>query len=299
MISEQWAELLEPGLRSLFEIQRSALAAESRVPLLFNIQTSNKAAEHNLGIGGFGDWKEYKGRVEYDQFEKGFQTNYTHIEFIDGFKVARSLVDDDLYNVINPMPRGLAMAGMRKREKDAASVFNNAFSASYVGGDSVALCSASHPYSPSNASTQGNAGTTALSYDAVEATRKLMRAYKDDRGEMVPISPDTLVVPPGLEETAWTVFNTVNKPGTANNDGNFVRSKLNKVIVWDYLSDTNNWFMVDSMLAKMYLNWYDRVPMEFAMDPTSDFSLEARFRGYMRYSYGWDDWRFIYGHNVT
>ena len=299
MISEQWAELLEPGLRTLFEIQRSALAAESRVPLLFNIQTSNKAAEHNLGIGGFGDWKEYKGRVEYDQFEKGFQTNYTHIEFIDGFKVARSLVDDDLYNVINPMPRGLAMAGMRKREKDAASVFNNAFSASYVGGDSVALCSASHPYSPSNATVQGNAGTTALSYDAVEATRKLMRAYKDDRGELVPISPDTLVVPPGLEETAWTVFNTVNKPGTANNDGNFVRSKLNKVIVWDYLSDTNNWFMIDSMLAKMYLNWYDRVPMEFAMDPTSDFSLEARFRGYMRYSYGWDDWRWIYGHNVT
>ena len=299
MISEQWAELLEPGLRTLFEIQRAALAAESRVPLLFNIQTSNKAAEHNLGIGGFGDWKEYKGRVEYDQFEKGFQTNYTHIEFIDGFKVARSLVDDDLYNVINPMPRGLAMAGMRKREKDAASVFNNAFSASYVGGDSVALCSASHPYSPSNASTQGNAGTTALSYDAVEATRKLMRAYKDDRGELVPISPDTLVVPPGLEETAWTVFNTANKPGTANNDGNFVRSKLNKVIVWDYLSDTNNWFMVDSMLAKMYLNWYDRVPMEFAMDPTSDFSLEARFRGYMRYSYGWDDWRWIYGHSVS
>ena len=299
MISEQWAELLEPGLRTLFEIQRSALAAESRVPLLFNIQTSNKAAEHNLGIGGFGDWKEYKGRVEYDQFEKGFQTNYTHIEFIDGFKVARSLVDDDLYNVINPMPRGLAMAGMRKREKDAASVFNNAFSASYVGGDSVALCSASHPYSPSNATVQGNAGTTALSYDAVEATRKLMRAYKDDRGELVPISPDTLVVPPGLEETAWTVFNTVNKPGTANNDGNFVRSKLNKVIVWDYLSDTNNWFLVDSMLAKMYLNWFDRVPMEFAMDPTSDFSLEARFRGYMRYSYGWDDWRWIFGHNVT
>ena len=71
------------------------------------------------------------------------------------------------------------------------------------------------------------------------------------------------------------------------------------MIVWDYLSDTNNWFMIDSMLAKMYLNWYDRVPMEFAMDPTSDFSLEARFRGYMRYSYGWDDWRWIYGHNVS
>lgn len=298
-ISEQWANLLEPGLRSIFEIQRTALAAESKVPMLFNVQTSAKAQEHNLGIGGFGDWKEYKGRIEYDDFEQGFKTTYTHVEFIDGFKVERKLVDDDLYNVINPRPRGLAIAGMRKREKDAASLFNNAFSGSYVGGDAVALCTASHPYSPSNATVQGNAGTTALGYDAVESTRQLMRAYKDDRGELVAVMPDTLLVPPALERTAWEIINTMNQPYTANNTGNFVASKLNRVIVWDYLTDSNNWFMIDSMLAGMYLNWYDRVPMEFAMDPTSDFSLEARFRGYMRYSYGWDDWRWIYGHNVT
>lgn len=299
MISEQWAVLLEPGLRTIFEIQRAALAAESRIPMLFNVQTSSKAAEHNLGIGGFGNWVEYKGRIEYDAFEKGFQTNYVHTEFVDGFKVERKLVDDDLYNIINPLPRGLAIAGMRKREEDAASLFNNAFSSSYVGGDAVALCSTSHPNSPSNATVQGNKGTTALSYDAVDTTRRLMRAYKDDRGKLVPISPDVLLVPPALERTAWEIINTVNQPYTANNTANFVASKLNRVIVWDYLTDSNNWFLIDSSLAGMYLNWYDRVGMEFAMDPTSDFSLEARFRGYMRYSYGWDDWRWIYGHEVS
>lgn len=299
MISEQWAYLLEPGLRTIFEIQRSALAAVAVAPRLFNVQTSTKAAEHNLGIGGFGDWKEYKGRIEYDANEKGFYTTYTHVEFIDGFKVERKLVDDDLYNVINPMPRGLAMAGMRKREKDAASLFNNAFSASYVGGDAVALCSASHPRSPSNATTQSNRGTTALSYDAVISTRRTMREFVDDRGELVPMNPDTILVPPELEETAWTIFNTMNKPGTANNDGNFARSQMRNVVVWDYLTDANNWFMIDSALMRLYLNWYDRVGMEFAMDPTSDFSLEARFRGYMRYSYGWDDFRWIYGHEVA
>jgi len=39
--------------------------------------------------------------------------------------------------------------------------------------------------------------------------------------------------------------------------------------------------------------------LDFAMDPTSDYTLEARFRGYMRYSYGWSDWRWVYGHTVT
>lgn len=297
-ISEQWAELLEPGLRRIFYQEYEGLAAESRIPMMFSIQSSSKAQEHDLGVGAFGVWDEYKGAIEYDDNEQLYKTTYTHTEFARGFKVERKLVDDDQYNIINRRPQGLAIAAARKREQDAASVFNNAFSSSYTGGDSVELCG-DHPYSPSNAATQSNAGSTALSYDAVIATRKLMRAYEDDRGELVPINPNTLLVPPELEDTAWTIVNSMNKPGTADNDGNFVRSRGLSVVVWDYLTDANNWFMIDSRLAGLFLNWFDRVPIEFASDPTSDFRLEARYRGYMRYSYGWSDWRWVYGHAVT
>jgi phage major head subunit gpT-like protein len=222
-----------------------------------------------------------------------------HEEYTKGFKVERKLYDDDLYNIINQRPRGLATSAVRTKEKHAASVFNNAFSASYTGGDSVSLCNDSHPYSPVNATTQDNKGTTALSYDAVIATRKLMREYKDDRGELITVIPDTILVPPELEDTAWNIINSMNKPGTADNDGNYVRSLSWNVIVWDYLTDANNWFMIDSTYAKEHLHWLDRVPLEFTMDPTSDFNLEARFRGYQRYVYGWSDWVFIYGHEVT
>lgn len=298
-ISEQWAELLEPGLRQIFEVATGELVAASRIPALFNVGGSSKAQEHDLGVGSFGNWNEYEGAIEYDDPEQGFKTTYTHVEFARGFKVERKLVDDDLYNVINRRPRMLATGAMRKREKDAASVFNNAFSSSYVGGDSIALCG-SHPYSPSNASTQSNSGTTALSYDAVVATRKLMRAYEDDRGELIPINPNLILVPPELEDTANDIVMTMTgKPGTADNSNNFVREVGINYLVWDYLTDANNWFLVDGGLAKMLLNWFDRVPLEFAADPTGDYTLEARFRGYMRYSYGWSDWRWVYGHNVT
>lgn len=298
-IQEQWAELLEPGLREIFFTQYEALVAESRLPMLFNVQSSSKAQEHDLGVGGFGDWREYEGAIEYEDNEQGFKTTYTHAEFARGFKVERKLVDDDQYNIISRRPAGLALTAMRTREKAAASVFNNAFSSSYTGGDSVALCSASHPYSPSNASVQSNAGSTALSYDALISTRLLMREFKDDRGELTPVMPDLLIVPPELEETAFTIMQTTNKPGTADNDANYARSRVNRFLVWDYLTDANNWFLVDSRMMKMFLNWFDRVPLEFAVDPTSDFRLEARYRGYMRYSYGWSDWRFIYGHEVA
>jgi len=298
-ISEQWAQLLEPGLRSIFEIQRDALAAESRIPMLFNVLTSAKAQEHFLGVGGMGDWNAYEGAIEYDEFDQGYKTSLTHEQYVKGFKVERKLVDDDQYGVINPRPRQLALSAMRTREKHAASVFNNAFSASYTGGDSVALCSDSHPMSPVNATTQDNAGTSALTYDNVVTTRRLMREYKDDRNELVVINPDTLLVPPELEETAFAIMETEQKPDSANYHANFVPSKINKVIVWDYLTDANNWFMIDSALASIHLLWIDRVNLEFEMDPTSDFRLEARFRGYMRYSYGWSDWRWVYGHSVT
>lgn len=301
-ISEQWAELLAPGLRSIFNVQRDALAAVAKAPLLFNVQSSGKANEYELGAGGFSDWKEYKGAIEYDDNDQGYKTTFTHVEYTRGFKVERKLVDDDLYNIINARPRGLALAAMRKREKDAAAIFNNAFDTSAVnlGADAQSLCDGAHPASPANtASKQSNSGSTALSETAITATRLLMREYKDDRGELISVMPDTLLVPPELEKTAEIAVGTDRKVGSADNDINFVNKLGLRVVVWDYLTDANNWFLIDSQFGKQHLKWYERVPLEFALDPTSDFRLEARFRGYMRYSLGWSDWKWVYGHAVT
>ena len=299
MISENWAQLLEPGLRSIFTTTYGSLAASSRIPMLFNVVSSNKAQEHDLGFGTFGNWTEYEGAIEYDKANQGYKTTYTHVEFSRGFTVERKLVDDDQYNIISKMPANLAIGAYRKREIDAASVFNNAFSSSYTGADSVSLCNDSHPLSPVNSTVVDNAGSTALSYSAVLATRQLMRAYVDDRNQLIPINPNMLIVPPELEDTAIDIVKTVGEPSTADNSVNAVREHGIDYVVWDYLTDSNNWFMVDSGLMKQFLNWFDRVPLEFAMNPTSEYDLEAKYRGYMRYSYGWSDWRWVYGHAVT
>lgn len=300
MIEEQFTNLLEPGLKSVFFIAVEALAADSRIPMLFDVITSTKSSEAFQGLGAMADWNAYEGAIEYDSFDALYKTTLTHAEYSKGFKVERRLIDDDQYNVINARPRALALSAVRTRETHAASVFNNAFSTSYTGGDSQPLCESSgHPGSPENASTQTNEGSYALSYDNVVTTRRLMREFKDDRGGLVRVMPDTLLVPPELEETAWSIWKTANKVDTGDYHANFASSFLRNVVVWDYLTDSNAWFLLDSAMAKLHLKWIDRVPLEFAMDPTSDFSLEARFRGYMRYSYGWSDWRFVYGNNPS
>lgn len=299
-VSEQWAELLSPGLRAIFFLAEQALAAESKIPMLFNEIGSEKSNEQFLGAGGMSDWETYKGTIEYDDFDQLYKTTLTHEEYVKGFKVERKLVDDDLYNVINVRPKSLALSATRSREKHAASVFNNAFSSSFTGGDGVSLCNDSHPLAPTHSGdTFDNAGSSAMGYSTIVSTRELMRAYTDDRSELIPVVPDTLLVPPELEEEAFAIFRTMNKVDTADAHANFVSSFLKQFIVWDYLTDANNWFLIDSAMAKLHLLWINRMPTEFELDPTSDFRLEARFRGYMRFSYGWSDPRWIYGHEVT
>lgn len=299
LIAENWPNLLEPGLRSIFFLQRDALIAASPVSRLFNIQSSTKAVEHTYGVGGLGDVPEFNGSIAYDTFDGLYKQNYIPAEYALGMAVERKLVDDDMYNVINQRARMLAMSFARTREKKAASVFNNAFNVAFPGADAVALCSASHPLGPSNPALQSNRGTLALSAAAISDTRLKMQKFKDDRGELVTVMPDTLLVPPELEETATILVRTQGKVGSADNDINYAASLIKNVIVWDYLTDPNNWFLIDSVMAKLYLNWFNRVNTEFALDPTSDFNLVARYRGYERYSYGFDDYRWLFGHEVA
>lgn len=285
---------LEVALRTVFLDQMT-----SNDPLwtLYNVRSSARAVERNHGVSGMSDVPEYTGAIEYDSFEPLYRADYTHSEYAKGMAAERKLLDDDEYGVLARRAEMMGISFDRTATKHAASVFNNAFSSSYTGPDSVALCSDSHPYSPTNSSTQDNAGTSALSHDAVIATRQAMMRFEDSKENPAVAMPDTLVVPIELVDTARVIVESTQRSGVANNDTN-VNQGYN-IVTSPFLTDTNNWFMVDSRMARMYLNWFWRVRPEFAQDPTSDFNLQLRYRGYMRYSFGWDHWTWIYGHAVT
>lgn len=295
LVSENWADLLEPGLRhvyaDVFNKQDSMLDA------LFNMQSSEKAVEHDLEMGDIEDFEQFSGTIAYDDLKEGYKTNYEHTEYAKGIKIERKLVMDDLYSQINRRPQQLGLAAARRRESDGASVFNNAFNSGFTGGDGVSLCSSAHPSNVGGAS-QSNTGTTALSPTSVEATRRLMIKFKSNRDNTIQVAPDLLVVPTELEQTAYEIINSKGKVDSANNNVNFHMGKY-KLIVWNnWLSSATRWWMVDSQLMKMFLLWFDREDPQFFKD--SDFeTLVAKFAGYMRYSRGWSDWRWVYGQNPS
>lgn len=292
-VSEHFGSLLEPGLTEVFWEEYSAVA--SVIPQLYAVKTSSKATETDQGIGSMGLFPEFEGRIQYDSPEELWDATWAHTEFAKGFQIERKLFDDNLYGVMNDRATDLGRSAFRTRETKAALLFNNA--ATDVGYDGVALISASHPLSPTNASVQSNSFALALSAANLSTVRQGMRAWTDDRGNLANVQPDLLLVPPELEETAWKIVQTpsIYEPGSANLTGGFHRNRYS-VVVWDYLTDADRWFLIDSRLMKRFLKWYDRVPLEFGQ--TEDFdTFVAKYRAYMRFSYGFSNWRWIASSN--
>ena len=308
IMSEQWARFVLPVVRR--EWYQQMIAIPSPALGFFGVNASTSSVEYSQGVGNFGSVPEYgsvsgsdgmPASIQYDSFKALYETTFTHKQYALGVAIERTLWDDDQMGLIRRRAASLGGSFGTTRAEHAASVFNNAFSASYVGGDAVALCSASHPNRADDASTlHDNLGSTPLSYAAVVDTLEAGKSMTNDRGKPLPVRYNVLYVPVELEKEAWVIVNTLRgQPGTGNNDANFVGSQGLTVVVDPYLSDANNWFMLSQPEAQMHLLWFDRVAPELSLDPSSEFDLVARYRGYMRYSFGWDDWRWVFGHEVS
>ena len=312
MISKQWPRHILPIVRNEWVQGMGAVA--SPVFPLFGVDTSSSSVEYSQGAGTFGRIPEYNSdqaensssAIPFSSFNPLYEKTFTHREFALGVAIERKLVADNKSGIIKREAAKLGHSFGTTRAFHASSVFSDAFSttaaedgADTVGGDAVALCSASHPTSINDAATLiDNLGSTAFSYDAIVATLLIGADLNDDKGNPMPAMYDTVVVPTALADEAWVIANSDLKPGGANNDANYVGAQGLKVIVDPYLTSAVDWFMVDSRLANIHLLWFNRELPEINLDPSSDFNLVARYAGYMRYSYGWDDFRFIFGHNV-
>ena len=303
LLSENWADALDPIVRQRFML--GASRRPSMLAQLFNIQNSQRSYEQTSGVGAIGidawDMFEQSGKVGEADFDQGYKATFTHKEYPLEVKIRRKLVDDNMWPEVFNIPERIGDSAALKREVDGASVFNNAFDSSFTGPDGVALCSASHPWSPQKTGNlQSNTFTYAMTAANVRLMREAMMAFVDDNGNKQGVTPNLLLVPSTLEDDAIEITKSLNDPTSANNTVNPQGPAIGRwqVKVWHYLTDSNAWFMIDSALMRMALEWYDRVPL--GINPkVEDKTIAATWIAYMRYSYGWADWRWIAGSNPS
>lgn len=300
--SGQFGDLLDPRFQKVFFEKFEQIP--DMLPTLFtSVPHNGRDVMSWSEVGAFGDWTAFTGRVNYDSLTQGYDTSMTFVEFASGFQVERKLFDDDQFHIMDQRPAGLATSAQRTRQKHGARIWNNAFSVDnyfYNRSEGVALCSNSHTTNSPGVSTAtgfDNLGTSALSATAVAAARIAAVQFRDDRGNHIGVSMDELLYPPDLYEQAWEIINSQGKLDTANNNRNVHEGRYTG-IEWVYLTDTNNWFLQDSMMRKASLFWVDRTPKEFAYAEDLD-TIIAKWRGYMRYANVPIAWQWIYGHQVS
>ena len=303
-IKENFADLYDPKIKKIYDNEVAENVKSSMIDMLFERKSPTGHDYAWSSIGAMGDLQDFDGQIDYDGYSQGYDTTVTFPEKALGFKIERILVDDAQWGKLEQKPRQMGYSVARSLEKKAASIFNNGFTetastASGVsGGDGVSLFSTAHPYSPDDSTTQSNKGTSALSAVSVEATRRIgKRSILNDRGDLLEINYDTILCTTMKEQTASEIYTSDKIVDSAYNNTNFLKGKFN-VVVWDRLSNDDNWFMIDSRLSKMFLMWFDRIKAEFKRDGDFD-TYVAKYAVYARYNCWYGDWRPFYGHLVS
>jgi hypothetical protein len=276
----------------------------SLIPELFDVQTTTDINTYSLGIGGIPVemWDQYRlnSKTGYVEPDRGYPKTFTLVEYPIRLPIKKLYLQTDKTGLIREAVNEVAVSAAQKKETDAASVLNNAFtnSAPYLGPDGVALCYASHPVGPDNTGTvRDNTGTEALSYTAMKNARLNMRALTDGQANPYQINGKLVVAPIQLEDLIIEIFTALGKPGGANNDGSAVNRQQGwDYRTWDWLTDDESWWLIDQARAKRFLKWYNFGGYESMVveETTTDIVYEFK----MTYIYGWRHWSFVYGNAV-
>ena len=264
---------------------------------LFDTETSDKAYEEDVEITGFGlaPVKQQGTAINYDMEAQGSITRYTHVAYALGYIVTFEELRDDLYEVVSKRrAKQLALSMRQTKENVGANVYNRAFTAGYVGGDGQVMIANSHPTLSGN---QSNVLATAadLSEASIEdLTIQIMQAL-NNRGLKINLMPQSLHIPPQLWYEANRILKSVLQNDTANNAINVLKAtnvfpkgiKMNH-----YFTSATAWFIRTN--APTGMKHYERDAVMFDQD--NDFDTKnAKAACYERYSFGWSDWRGIFG----
>lgn len=214
-------------------------------------------------------------------------------------KITQEALEDLKYKKMFDAAEGLAIAMHRTVERKGASFFYLGFT-SEQSPDGVSVFNDSHSLNNVLAGAKftagDNKGTGALNATNLKAGRTQMKRTPDEHGSPAPYYPDQLIVTPDLEWTGLQLVQSIQEPGTANNDKNVAARGL-KLVVLDYLmeaptNDTTMWFLRDSKMAKNKFRWRLKPEKEVVREEaTGDYLYRVRFR-IVR---GCSDWRGLYG----
>jgi hypothetical protein len=259
---------------------------------LYETETSERSFEEETKLSGFSaaPVKNEGGAISYDNAQEAFTARYSHETIALGFSITEEAIEDNLYDSLSARyTKALARAMAYTKQVKAASVLNNGFSSSYLGGDGQPLFSASHPLVSGGTNSNVPPTSVDLNETSLEAATIQIAAWTDERGLLIAAKPRKLVIPPALMFVATRLLETNLRVGTNNNDINAIKNNgtvPEGYTVNHFLTDTNAWFLLTDVPNG--LKHFERTALQNSMDGDFDTG-NVRYKSRERYSFGWSD----------
>jgi hypothetical protein len=293
---QQLAKELEPGLNALFGLEYKNY--ENQHAEIFDVENSDRAFEEEVMLSGFANAavKAEGAAVTFDNANETFTSRYTHETVALAFAITEEAVEDNLYDSIaKRYTKALARSMANTKQIKAANVLNNGFSSSFPGGDGKELFATDHP-TVSAGDLKNELSTSAdLSETSLEQAMIDIAAFKDERGLKIAARGLKLIIPSELQFTAERILKSPARVGTSDNDLNALSSKgmlPQGYVVNNFLTDTDAFFIKTDVPNGMKM--FNRAAIKTAMEGDFDTG-NMRYKARERYSFGFSDWRGMFG----
>ena len=291
----QLVKELEPGLNALFGLEYDRY--ENQDKEIFDSESSDRAFEEEVMLGGFANAavKPEGQGVSYEDAQETYTARYTNETIALAFALTEEAVEDNLYDKLSTRyTKALARSMANTKQVKAANILNRAFNASYLGGDAKELCATDHP---TLSGDQKNELSTAADLNETSLEQMLIDIadMKDERGLKIALRGMKMIIPVNLQFVAERLMKSAGRVGTADNDINAIKSMgmvPEGYVVNNFLTDTDAFFIKTD--APNGLKHFVRAPIRTAMEGDFDTG-NVRYKARERYSFGWSDWRGIFG----
>lgn len=293
----QIRDLLLPGL---WGVSGKYKQIERQWDKIFKTTESNMALERRASMRylGYAQLKQEGGPTSFDNNSgQRYIYNQEHNEIGLGYAITRKAIDDNLYKAeFGPSNDGLMESFAQTEEIYGANVLNSGTTYNTaVGGDGVALFSTAHPTDSGNIANQPSPDIDLNETSLLNALITIRTNWRDNAGLKMYARGRKLIIPTSLEPVALRLFRSELRPGTATNDVNAVLGMNDSLkegyMVNDYLTSQFAWFILTNADGLIMMA---RKPFE--MDMSVEFTTDNLLvKGYQRYSFGYYDWRSIWG----
>ena len=292
---QQLVKELEPGLNALFGLEYKRYDNEHAE--IYDTENSDRAFEEEVMLSGFGNaqTKAEGSGVSFDDAQETFTSRYQHETIALAFAITEEAIEDNLYDrLASRYTKALARSMANTKQVKAASVLNNAFNASFKGGDGKALLADNHPTLAGSfkneLSTSADLNETSLEQSMIDIAK-----MTDERGLKIAARGLKMIIPSELQFTAERLMKSQGRTGTADNDINALANMgmlPQGYVINHFLTDTDAFFIKTDVPNGMKM--FVRAPIKTAMEGDFDTG-NVRYKARERYSFGFSDPRGIFG----